>query len=126
MKPASPPRVSVVDDDPIIASTLSLILRLRGFDATAFFDAASALEAAPEHGPDLVISDVGMPTMNGIELAFRLRQKYPNCKIVLISGAGETAKLVDVHRKQGEHFIVFPKPVRLAELLQYVCAITSL
>lgn len=65
VKPPSPPRVSVVDDDSIIASTLSLILRLRGFNATAFFDAASVLEAAPEHGPDLVISDVSMPRMNG-------------------------------------------------------------
>lgn len=117
-------RIAVVDDDSVIASTLSLILQQRGFSATAFFDARSALKSAKENSPDLVISDVGMPDMNGVELALQLRQEIPSCKIMLISGAIETEKIIEAHRKQGNHFTVLYKPVPPERLLQYVYRLT--
>lgn len=63
--------IFVVDDEKLIASTLSLILTGRGFYARSFLDPFDALRAAQSTVPDLLLSDVVMPNMNGIELAFK-------------------------------------------------------
>jgi len=64
-----PLRVFVVDDEQIIANTLALFLEQNGFSARAFFDPLEALIAAKLSHPDLVIADVMMPLLSGIELA---------------------------------------------------------
>ena len=62
------PRVFVVDDEPVIASTLAAILRMNGFSARFFTCPLEALAAARSESPDLVISDVAMPGISGIDL----------------------------------------------------------
>src|ERR1017187_5998578 len=84
-------RVFVVDDEFIIASTLELILRQKGFDATSFSSPVDVLEAARSGAPDLLISDVVMPQFSGIELAIRLQKQCPHCKVLLFSGQAATA-----------------------------------
>ncbi len=67
------PRVLVVDDEQVIADTLAKILDLNGYDASAVYTGTAAVESARSLRPDLIISDVIMPDMNGIEAAISIR-----------------------------------------------------
>jgi CheY-like chemotaxis protein len=113
-------RIFVVDDEPIIASTLSLILCGNGFDAIAFTKPVEALEAVLSAPPDLVISDVYMPGLSGIELAIRVRAHYPECRVILFSGQMGTADLLSEARERGHHFEIIAKPVHPKELLRRI------
>jgi CheY-like chemotaxis protein len=77
--------VLVVDDERVIADTLAIILNQNGFDASAVYTGTAAVDRARETKPDLIISDVIMPDMNGIEAAIRIRKVLPGCKILLFS-----------------------------------------
>ncbi len=79
-------RVFVVDDEPNLADTLALILSNEGFLVSTFYNAQDANERAQQEAPDIVLSDIHMPNMDGITLASKLHEKLPRCRIVLISG----------------------------------------
>ena len=111
------PRVLVVDDERVIADTLAIILNQAGFDAAAVYTGTDAVERARSEKPDLVISDVIMPDMNGIEAAIRIRQILPGCKILLFSGQAATADLLEKARLQGHEFEILAKPVHPQDLL---------
>ena len=98
------PRIFVVDDEPVIASTLAAILQIHGFSATFFTSPLEALAAARAKSPDLLISDVEMPDLSGIELAIKMKAQYPKCKILLFSGRGGPADLLEVVRNAGHDF----------------------
>jgi CheY-like chemotaxis protein len=111
------PKVLVVDDEQIIADTLAKILDLNGYDAVAVYTGRSAVETAKATQPNLIISDVIMPDMNGIEAAIRIREFLPDCKILLFSGQAATADLLESARAQGHEFEILAKPVHPADLL---------
>jgi CheY-like chemotaxis protein len=113
----SAPAVFVVDDEPIIASTLVAILRLHGYSATSFTSPLEALAAAGTKSPDLLISDVGMPGISGIDLAILMRARCPACKILLFSGAPTSFDLLASARRQGHDFDLILKPVPPPEFL---------
>jgi CheY-like chemotaxis protein len=109
-----------VDDEQIIATTLTLILQNSGYLAQAFFNPLQALAAARLEAPDLVISDVVMPQLTGVELAIRIRAMCPSCKVILFSGQAQTGDLLSVARELGHNFNLLPKPVHPTDLLRYV------
>jgi len=111
------PRVLVVDDEQVIADTLARILDLNGYEASAVYSGTAAVESARELQPDLVISDVIMQDMNGIEAAIHIRGFLPTCKILLFSGQAATADLLENARAQGHEFEILAKPVHPADLL---------
>ena len=111
------PKVLVVDDEQIIADTLAKILELNGYDASAVYTGTSAVDTARTTQPDLIISDVIMPDMNGIEAAIRIREFLPDCKILLFSGQAATADLLESARVKGHEFEILAKPVHPADLL---------
>jgi CheY-like chemotaxis protein len=114
----SKPRVVlVVDDERIICQTLAAILRQAGFAASAFDNAQSAIESAEFAPPDLLITDVIMPGMSGIELAILFRGKWQECKILLFSGQAITADLLEEARQSGHQFDILAKPIHPTELL---------
>jgi DNA-binding response OmpR family regulator len=110
-------RVFVVDDDRVIASTTTAILRLSGYDARSFVNPLEALEAARIVQPDLVLADVVMPGLSGIDLAVRLKEQCPTCKVLLLSGQAETEDLLAAAREQGHDFQVLAKPIHPRDLL---------
>lgn len=112
------PKVFVVDDERVIAETLSKILARNGFVTRTFFDGREALRAAETEAPDLLLSDVIMPYMTGVELAIALRRLYPRCKVVLFSGQANTEDLLLDARRQGYEFLLLSKPVHPLELLR--------
>jgi DNA-binding response OmpR family regulator len=110
-------RVFVIDDERVIASTLGTILKLNGYDASSFVNPLEALEAARTGGPDLLISDVVMPELSGVDLAVRLKEQCPTCKVLLFSGQAATTDLLEGAREQGHDFQVLAKPIHPTALL---------
>jgi CheY-like chemotaxis protein len=79
-------RVLVVDDNEDIALSSSLLLELQGHEVAVAFDGHTALEVAREFRPDVALLDVGLPDMNGYELARRLRGEYgPGVLLIIIT-----------------------------------------
>lgn len=113
-------RVFVVDDEVVIADTLTAILRMSGFSAQAFNDPEEALKAAAIQCPDLLISDVVMPQASGVELGIRIRALCPQSKVLLFSGQAQTANLLQAAREQGHDFCLLSKPVHPRDLLSQI------
>jgi CheY-like chemotaxis protein len=118
--PREPRVILVVDDEKIIADTLSAILSKSGFAVMTAYDGKAALELARVIPPELLISDVAMPGMNGIELAIALVQSIPDCKVLLFSGQASTIDLLDSARHQGHHFNLLTKPIHPTDMLKRI------
>jgi CheY-like chemotaxis protein len=112
-----PPVILVVDDERVIADTLSTILSKKGFVVMTAYNAKTALELARVIPPELLITDVAMPGMNGIELAIALVQSIPDCKILLFSGQASAIDLLDEARHEGHNFNLLTKPVHPTDML---------
>jgi len=111
------PKVLIADDEQVIANTLAIILNQAGFDARAVFNGEKAVELLDSFQPDMLISDVIMTGMTGIEAAIIARSRLPNCKILLFSGQAATADLLEKAREQGHEFEILAKPVHPTDLL---------
>jgi CheY-like chemotaxis protein len=120
----SVPHVFVVDDEQVIASSLAAILKLHGYAATAFTSAREALAAAQSKAPDLLISDVLMPGLSGVDLAIQIRGECPECRILLFSGQATTQDLLKEARRQGNLFELLQKPVHPSALLESIESLT--
>jgi CheY-like chemotaxis protein len=90
---------------------------MNGFSARFFTCPLEALAAARSESPSLVISDVAMPGISGVDLAIQMRAQYPNCKILLFSGQAGTSDLLEGARARGYEFRLLEKPVHPAEFL---------
>lgn len=114
------PSVLVVDDESAIADTLTEILKRSGYAARSAYDAESALESALLTPPELLISDVILPGMNGIELAITMKRIFPDCKVILFSGQASSFDLGSSAARREHNFPLLLKPVRPADLLARV------
>jgi CheY-like chemotaxis protein len=112
-----PRKILVADDERLIADTLAIILRQAGFETAAVYDGQEAVEKARSWQPDLLLSDVMMPELNGIEAALQIRMWIPECKVLLFSGQSTTAGLLDDARFKGHHFEILDKPIHPGELI---------
>lgn len=115
--PRPVPIVYVVDDEKIISQTLTIILNISGFHALGFTDPAEALRSAETVTPSVLITDVVMPKMNGIELGLLFRALYPNCKVLLFSGQAATSDLLEAAKLEGHEFNILAKPVHPNDVL---------
>jgi len=111
------PRVLVADDEHVIADTLAMILNTSGFQARAVYSGEQAVELAPEFKPEMLITDVIMEDLTGIEAAIRIREILPSIKILLFSGQATTADLLEKAHSQGYDFEILAKPVHPQDLL---------
>jgi len=110
-------RVIVVDDEETIATTLALILKQAGFEARAVFSGKQVVELLDSFQPEMLITDVVMPGMTGIEVAIAVCNRLPDCKILLFSGQAATADLLEQAKKQGHEFEIVAKPIHPSDLL---------
>lgn len=110
-------KVLVADDEQVIADTLVAILNKSGFEARAVYSGKAAVDENSSFEPDILISDVMMPYMTGIEAAIAILAERPSCGVVLFSGQAATADLLHDARKQGHDFEILTKPVHPADLL---------
>ena len=115
-----PPVILVVDDEPLIAETLAAILQGVGMAAITAPDAQAALESARVIPPQVLITDVSMPSMNGLELAVDVKTIAPDCEIILFSGQPSTYDLMTEYNARGYKFETLIKPVHPTDLLMHV------
>ncbi|MGB6193755.1 MAG: response regulator [Terracidiphilus sp.] len=111
------PKVLVVDDERVIADTLAMILNQSGFEARAVYSGEKAVETASSFRPDMLITDVIMADLNGIDAAIMIRALLPTVKILLFSGQAATADLLEKARAKGYEFEILAKPVHPQDLL---------
>lgn len=107
----APIRVLVVDDDHLVADSLALIVRGRGFESRAVYSGEEAVDIALTWKPDAVIADVIMGKLDGVALASYLAQVLPSCKVLLISGNLDAAEIMNESSHPGSTFPLLAKPV---------------
>lgn len=120
LQPDSSPKrpvVLVVDDEKIIADTLVAILNQAGFASAAAYSAASAIEMASIIPPDLLLTDIVMPGMNGVDLAEAIQQTIPDCRIVMFSGQASTVDYLSLGRTFRTRVELLAKPIAPRELI---------
>ncbi|MFZ0661286.1 MAG: response regulator [Acidobacteriaceae bacterium] len=113
-------RIMVVDDEARIADTLALVLQHSGYETAVAYEGDSALAQCPEFQPDLLLTDVVMPGMDGIELSQHVTDKFPTCKVLLFSGNTTTTELLERAQKKGRNLPLLSKPVHPVELLRKI------
>lgn len=84
---AGTPRIIVIDDQRLIANTLAQILNQNGYDAAPVYSGEEALEHVNQSEPDVVLSDVRMHKLDGIQTALRIRILHPGCRVILFSAS---------------------------------------
>lgn len=115
-------RVLIVDDEPTIANTLAQILNVSGFEARAVHTGEAAVETAAEFKPDVLLTDVIMRGLSGIEVAMEVSEQLPDCRIILLSGQAATANLLEPAKKKGRDFEILMKPIHPRDLLSVLGA----
>jgi signal transduction histidine kinase len=115
-------RVLVVDDNRDSADTLAMMLELLGHDAQRMYDPHAAVEAVARFEPHVVFLDIGMPGLNGYELARRLRAAPGGSALTLVAvtGWGQPEDRRRTHEAGFDHHLVKPPEV---EAIQRVCAL---
>ena len=112
------PRILIVDDEKVIADTIVQILNRNGFIADAAYGGEEAIEKARRHCPELVLSDVLMPQVDGVEACITIRQNCPDTRIILFSGQSATVEILARARERGHTFELLPKPIHPTELIR--------
>jgi CheY-like chemotaxis protein len=115
--------ILVVDDERAIADTLAAILVMSGYEAVATYGAIEAVAILGNCEPALIITDVIMPEMNGLELAGKARDMYPRTKILLMSGNAVTQDILDAAGVARQSFEVVAKPVPPRQMLSMVASL---
>ena len=110
-------KVIVADDEETIATTLAMILKQAGFEARAVFSGEQVVELLDSFQPEILITDVVMPGMTGIEVAIAVRTRLPDYKILLFSGQAATADLLEEAKTHGHEFEIVAKPAHPSDLL---------
>ncbi len=108
-------RVLVVDDHESGRVGLAELLREEGFEVQAAADGFKALGRAAAWGPDIVVTDLKMPGLDGIELLRRLRDQQPDIGAVVMTAHGSVESAVTAMHKGADHYLI--KPINLGELL---------
>jgi DNA-binding NtrC family response regulator len=117
------PVVLVVDDEQIIADTRAAIFRSWGYTALTAYDAESALELAKVIPPELLVTDVLLTRMNGVDLAIAIKKFVPDCKVILFSGQPGTNDMLAAAQISGHDFPLLDKPLHPAQLFTYLSKI---
>ncbi|PCC71531.1 DNA-binding transcriptional response regulator, NtrC family, contains REC, AAA-type ATPase, and a Fis-type DNA-binding domains [Nannocystis exedens] len=109
------PRILIVDDEPGARSALSALLREEGYEVQCAADGYKALGRADEWRPDIVLTDVKMPALGGIELLARLRERLPEVAVVVMSGFGSVEGAVEAMQLGADDYL--SKPLNFEQVL---------
>ncbi len=111
-------KILAIDDDSVIRTLLSNVLRKAGYGVITATDGTTGLKLALEEDPDLVITDYLMPGMNGMELLEALHQKVPSLPVIMLTAHGDMA--LTIKSMQAGAYDYLEKPIKMDDLLQVV------
>lgn len=114
MLPQNPETVLVVDDDPVTLECLEETVKLLGLNVLAASDGAEALKLFDHHQPDLVVTDVRMPNMDGLALTQQLKVRQPDCPVIMVTGYGDESTAVAALKAGACDYL--HKPFQISEL----------
>lgn len=118
-----PLKILVVDDERIIADTLAKSISLYGFHTVVAYSGNEAIGHATSEHFDVLLTDVVMPGMNGIQLSEEICKISPLCKVILVSGNVATEHLLRKAHDCGTDFEIFAKPVHPLVIIERLRAI---
>ncbi|MCC6174471.1 MAG: response regulator transcription factor [Chloroflexi bacterium] len=113
------PGILLVDDDALLVKSLAFLLRQEGYDARAESPACTAIEAVKQSPPDLILLDVGLPDLSGVEACRRLRQTWAGPIIMLTGRRHDTDKVIGLDAGADDYVV---KPFVTSELLARIRA----
>ncbi len=117
-------RVLIVDDERLVADTLTLVFEKSGFDAKAAYSANQAIESARQFQPDLLLCDITMPEKDGLSLLNEINRELPSCRILVLTGFYSNLKKVrDEATRLSLPMSILTKPCQPDELLREAAAI---
>jgi DNA-binding NtrC family response regulator len=118
-------KVLIVSEEHSNSEPLAKVFFLRGNPVRTAYTAEQAIEIVAAWGPDLAIIDVVLPKMNGIDLAVLLRENYPACHVLLVSGQLLTSTLAEQMAETGHPLSILAKPVAVNDLLETATTLLS-
>src|ERR1700752_4504778 len=101
-------KVLVIDDDRLVADTLAEILRLHGFSPVALYSGEEAISFVETFRPDIVLSDIRMHHVDGIEAAHVIRQRHPECRVILFTATSVNTQMKQAIERSGFEFLQRP------------------
>ena len=118
--------ILIIDDDAAVSRTLSLILTRAGYQVSTVTSGRKGLEMLSEGGFDLVLTDIIMPELDGIEAIRSIRTDHPGLRIIAMSGGGQIDKADFLHMAEALGADrVLEKPVRSERLLELVGSVMA-
>jgi len=111
-------KLLIIDDEVEFAATLRQRLELRGIDATDVHSGGEGLQTLAEIGPDIVILDLKMPDMAGLDVLAEIKKHNPAIEVIMLTGHGSTASGIEAMEKGAFDYVM--KPVDLNILLEKI------
>lgn len=105
------PRILIVDDEERFRLTLRKLLAAKGMDAEAVGSGKEALERLKEKPFDVILLDVKMPEMNGIEALGEIKKIDPNLEVIILTGHASVDVAVEIMRRGGYEYLLKPCPI---------------
>lgn len=116
-------RVMIVDDEHDFAETLAERLRLRGYDAHVVITPKETLALVDTMKPEVVLLDLNLPGISGIEILMTLRNVSPEVEVILLTGHMDLARTIEGLRLDSFHYII--KPFDIQELLEKIDTVSG-
>ena len=111
----SPINVLVVDDEPVLAELVSMALRYEGWEIATAGDGATAIALARENPPDVVVLDVMLPDMSGLDVLHKLREQIPGLPLLLLTAKDSVEDRIAGLTAGGDDYVT--KPFSLEEVV---------
>ncbi len=113
-------KILLVDDEPDILELLSYNFRKKGFEVSAALNGADGLKSLEDYHPDIIIIDIMMPEMDGIEMCrnIRLMEQFKDTRVIFLSATNDVNMVIDALKAGGNHY--FSKPIHMNVLINMV------
>jgi DNA-binding NtrC family response regulator len=109
------PRIMIIDDEKIVVDMASMHLKKEGFEVETFLNAAPALERLKEEKFDVVVTDLKMKGIDGMEVLRTIKRLYPDIPVIMITAFAHLNTSIEAFR--GQVFDFFPKPFKIKDFV---------